>query len=498
VARHVAPHRWADAAAGRLSSAQVAKLEAHAAKCARCAEARDRVLAAREAFDDIRDQEAPQLGWDHIGARVYWVTSSERRAAGRNTDDRRFAPWLAFAGAGVLALVAVVVVGISAGWFTSTESAAPVAEGRAEDRAPAQPPAPAAVRDDSVDEEPAAQLRGVVTFAKGDVSVNGAPLSFDEPIGVGLRLSTGQGSVAVQFGAGTGFRLAEDSELLVRSFDERNIELVLDGEIALDIARRANDQRLAVLAGERTVTVRGTAFRVTHRKGALDVTCSRGHVVVSDRDGQLDVKAGESLHLDFGDQVLKANARHLRAREIEALDKELTVPMLPAWTDTDALFATSAALDLAAPADAAVKVDGIEYGTGAFALRVMSGRHHVETRGQPGEWVDLGAGERQVALRAPPPASSSKLRRRQVARALEKRAEKIRQLCLRREETQGILNGSYVVLDIGVERDGSLGHLNIDEHNISSESAACVRDEVDHRLNLSAGPQATVRYRLAY
>ena len=92
MSRHVPPYRWADAASGKLSTAQVAKLEEHASGCPRCSQARDRVMAARGAFEDIREQDAPRMHWDHIGARIYWVTSSEQRAADREDSGRRFAP----------------------------------------------------------------------------------------------------------------------------------------------------------------------------------------------------------------------------------------------------------------------------------------------------------------------------------------------------------------------------------------------------------------------
>jgi len=492
--RHIAPHRWADAASGRLDAAQVAKLEEHAAHCPRCAAARQRVLAAREAFDDIREQDAPQLHWDHIGARIYWVTSSEQRAAGREEAGRRFAPWVAFAGAGAVAVAAVVAIGLSSGWFGGDSPGAP----QVADQEVAQPaPAPAeAVHpiDVAPADEPAAQLRGVVTFAQGDVSVNGAPLTFDEPVGVGERIATGEGRVAVQFGSGSGFSLAEKSTLVLRSFDERTIELVVDGGVSVEVARRASDQRFAVIAGDRTVTVRGTAFRVEHRDGGLEVACGHGHVVLSDDAGELDLLAGDMVQLSAADAVLKARARHLRAKEIETLERIVATPMLPAWTDAETLYATSGTLQLAAPADRVVEVDGIERGQGAFLLRVMSGRHHVDADGRAGEWLEIGAGGREEVLRAAP-AAGAKTRRAQVAKALGK-SDSIRR-CLRPLEKQGLLDGSFIVLDLGVNRDGRLGHLNIVTSNMPLDVARCVRNRVDN-VALPTGPQATVRYRLEY
>ena len=79
--RHVAPHRFADALAGRLNPAEVAAIQRHVESCPSCLSARERIEHAVDAFADIREAEAPNLHWDHIGARIYWVTSSERRGS---------------------------------------------------------------------------------------------------------------------------------------------------------------------------------------------------------------------------------------------------------------------------------------------------------------------------------------------------------------------------------------------------------------------------------
>ncbi len=493
MARHVRPHRWADAVSGKLNAVQVAKLERHAAACPRCAEQRDRVLAARDAFDELREQEAPRMHWDHIGARIYWVTSSERRAAER-TPSRRLLPWLVAAGATATAAVALLVVGLTAGWWTSDDADAPLAKAAAAHEAAPAPVEVASPIEVAAADEPAARLQGVVTLAKGEVTINGAPLVFDGPVSDGERIETGAGMVAVQFGDRSGFVLGERSSLFLRRFDERGVELVVEGVVTLDIATRAANQHLSVVAGKRSVTVRGTVFRVDHRKGELEVACSRGHVVLADAAGEVDVTAGESLHVGAGVSVLAARARRLRVREIEGLREVASAHMLPAWTDADALYATSGTLRLAAGPDDRVSVDGVERGTGTFLLRVMSGRHHVEKNGQAGRWVDLAAGTQQEGLDEPKPSAPA-VRRTQVAQALQK-SERIVG-CLRPLEKQGLLDGSFIELDLGINRDGSLGHLNIVESNMPLDVARCVRNRVD-TVKFPAGPQATVRYRMEY
>src|SRR4051812_13292715 len=95
MSRHVRPERWADAFAGKLDERVLADMESHADGCARCASARDRVQRASASFPSLRAEQAPDLPWDTIRARVHWSVSSERRAKQRKASR---APWL-FAGA---------------------------------------------------------------------------------------------------------------------------------------------------------------------------------------------------------------------------------------------------------------------------------------------------------------------------------------------------------------------------------------------------------------
>ncbi|HEY5920307.1 MAG TPA: zf-HC2 domain-containing protein, partial [Kofleriaceae bacterium] len=61
--RHVAPHRWADAFAGKLSETELAAMERHADGCNACAKARKRVQRASQSFPVLKAQSAPELGW---------------------------------------------------------------------------------------------------------------------------------------------------------------------------------------------------------------------------------------------------------------------------------------------------------------------------------------------------------------------------------------------------------------------------------------------------
>src|SRR5688572_21724368 len=108
--RHVAPERWGDLAAGRLSDAETLRLMVHAAQCPRCQRARERGRSAHAAMTAIARTPAPERGWDHVRARVSWAVSSERRAQQRR-PSRRWLPLsvgaVALAGAAAAAVLAV-------------------------------------------------------------------------------------------------------------------------------------------------------------------------------------------------------------------------------------------------------------------------------------------------------------------------------------------------------------------------------------------------------
>lgn len=490
---HVAPHRWADLDAGKLGPAERESMERHAGACESCAAQRERVLSARGVFEEIREAEPSDLGWDHIGARVYWVTSSERRAAergrGRRPSWRRV--WVAAAAACGLAIGGLATARYLAGH--SDVGAA---------RATAHEPVRSDVEPVRSDVEPAPQPKptagpivGVVTLVQGEVQSGDGDIDFDQPLRAGDVLVTGDGRVAVQFGHDSGFELGARSVLTVRSLDSRAIELGVEGVIDVDIEHRPDDQIFAVVAGWRRVEVRGTAFRVSHRNQRLDVSCLRGRVEVTDGDERLGVDAGQRLVLAMN-KLAARRAADMPRDEAEQLDRSLSVPMLPVWTAPDALFSTSSTLDLRAEPGAAIEVDGVRVGDGDFRLRVMSGRHQVADT-----WVDLAAGTLQqtvVAARKPDTATRTadrRARRKQLQRALS-RTNRVAQ-CLRPLEKLDLVEGSFVELDIGINEDGSQGHLNILKSNVPPEVQRCLRAVVD-RISFPPGPKAELRYKLSF
>jgi hypothetical protein len=484
--RHVAPHHWADLLAGRVPEAQARDMEDHAERCRRCAAARDRVTSASGSFPALRAVEAPELEWHEVWARVYWQSSSERRSGQRPAVKRRRWPLVA-------APAALAAAGLLT-WHLSGpgDTAGPAA--RAEN--PASPPELAVAAAAPVASEP---LRGLVTFLQGEVFLADGPLPFDAAITAGTRLRTGAGRLTVQFGDGTGFTLGPDSSVELRAFDRAAVELVVEGALSLEVSQREPGQRFSVRAGHREVLVRGTAFRVDHRAGALEVACSHGRVVVADGDTRRPVDAGYRLRVEPGAELLAAVLEELAEARRHVLQGSPTMPLLVAWTEPETLDATSAMLEVRSAGSGPVTVDGIEVASGSFRMRVMSGRHRVEPAGATGRgtWVEARPGVvGQAALEAPPPPARDHgvpARRARLRKALSD-SSAVRG-CLTPLEKQGLVEGSYLVLELGVEADGTLSHLNVGATNMPRSVASCLRD-VANGVEFAAGAAADFEYRL--
>jgi len=525
MSRHVAPHRMADAAAGRTSEREAARIKQHVDRCSRCSASAERLARARGAMNEIAAAQAPDLAWDRIGVRLYWENSSARHAALRKPEHsvwrRRFA--FAVVGGALLAAGGLVAMTMLGGDRPEAPRAVAAPTGAAAPSPGEQAPVPAA-------------MRGVVTFASGRASIDGAPVDtatlFERPIGAGTRLDSASGGrLVVQFGHQSGFALGPGSSLVVRRFDDAGVELdVLHGTLDVEVSKRRPGQTFAVIAGRHRVSVRGTAFRVDHRNGELEVACAHGRVVVTDGASEVALDAGEMIHLLREVMLARAARQQIDPERLAELESSLDGPLLPAWTEPRALFDTSSIVDVAASPGQEVRLDGVDVGEGAFVLRVMSGRHKLQVADATGDfaagtWVEAGPGERRAARArrdgvvrlgavrdiadpapgeltdAGPRASSEdtraarKVRHDQLATALQDSGP-ARQ-CLEPLQKRDLVAGSFIVFDVGINADGSQGHLNIAESNVPAEVERCLRRAVD-AVELPRGPTATVRYKLAF
>ncbi|HEY1557227.1 MAG TPA: FecR family protein [Kofleriaceae bacterium] len=478
--KHVAPHRWADAWTGELPDGEVAAMERHAASCARCAKARDRITrASSQTFPALRAQSSPDIAWDAVRARVHWSLSSTRRAKPKVRP--RFVAWLAGA---------AVVAGGAAVWLHSSarhDEPVPVAA-----RAPVPHVAPRPVV-------------GLVSRLAGDVLFDGLALdarhAFERRIAAGAVLATGEGRVDVQFGDASALSLGAASKLEVRRFDAEQIELAVDGTVDIEVAPRAAGQRFVVIAGGETVEVRGTQFRVVRDAAGVHVACRHGQVAVRDGSGELEVAAARAAFVHTGAAAADVHAEQMSGDDLAQLAAATPVT-IPAWRDVDAAASGSTALEIGAVARRAVRVDGVELGEAPLHVRVLPGRHTVEAADHDGHyrragWVDTAADKparldvRGEPVAAPATPSAAERQRQLHAGIAAHRTQLAR--CTRAMTKAGV-TGLAVDLELGVTATGDVDHLNVDS-DLPAATRSCIED-VLHDVRFGPGSAAEWREKL--
>lgn len=495
---HLPATRLAALAAGSLNDTRRAKAEAHVEACAQCRAALTRIEAGRVGMAAIKDSEAPELGWESIAARIYWSTSSEQRARSRRAARAWRRPAFTVAALASLAALSLWRFGESEGADDSQVSAA----------SPELTPVAASPAISEV----ATRLAGMITFAQGDVRVDDKALHFDDRVATGTRLQAGEGGLVVQFGDKSAFHLSANSSLELRRFDSERIELVLVGSVDVDLTERPPGQEFVVIAGGNQVVVRGTAFRVAYQDQALDVSCTRGKVVVTNGVTMVPVPAGQALRV-WKDAWREASlrARPIDPEALQALDDAMYMPMLPAWSERKLLVDATTILEVSASEQQRVAVDGIAVAEGSFYLRTMRGRHQVALVDDEGElheaeWVDGSAGVRaslNLVARSEPSAEKprrtsardAQIRSGQMLLALDKSKRTTR--CLSSLAKQGLMAGSFAEFEIGVTADGIQEYLNLADSNLSSVVVKCLRRAIDVET-LPRGPATAFSFRLDF
>jgi hypothetical protein len=477
--KHVAPHVWADAFAGKLAEGEVAELDRHADGCTRCRTARDRVQRASSSFPVLRAQQAPELGWDSIRARVHWSVSTERHEKVHRVPHVR-----AWIGAGVLAVGAASVVVALHVQHTHT------------------PAAPIAARSTVAAPKPAALAASVSRLA-GDVLVDGVVPDhpFAHALAAGTVIATGRsGRIDAQFGEASAFALGPRSQLELRRFDAEVIELAVDGTVDVVVSARGKNQRFLVDAGDRVIEVRGTRFAVQHGTTGTTVACQHGLVAVRDANDashELEVGAARKASLPAGHAIGDVHAVPLSADELAELAR--TTPWAtPGWTPD--LAARTAPLEIVGPSARMLRVDGVELGAAPFAVRVAPGRHTVEAADATGRfkragWVDVGAEPARFAANIvddAPPADGARARGTQLHAGVDH--ARLAQ-CTRAIAKQG-LTGAYVQIEIAVDAAGAVSFLNVLDTDLPESTATCVRDAFA-AVPFGHGPAATWRERIA-
>lgn len=490
--RHVKPHKWADAMQGKVDARTRVAMDAHADDCADCGKARERVTSALRlsgTFDAIRKDSSPELGWDSIRAKVHWEISKELRESQRRPKPLalRVRPyrWIA-AGVGGVALAAAGVTAVL--MMSSSSGSDPVA----------------AVRPEPARDAPAApaSLVGSVSRFSGDVMMDGIRRStadaFDHTVGPGATLATADGRVDIQFGEASALSLAPRSTLSLRKFDANEIELVVDGTVDIEVAPRANGQRFLVIAGDQTVEVRGTQFRVTHDAHGTHVACRHGLVAVRDSSTTKDLEVA-------GEHAVDIPAGHPAAREaVKALSPDEAASLVAATPVATPAQVATVPLDLLSASPRAVRVDGVELGSAPMRVRVTPGRHLVEVADAPGrfrrlQWITADAAaplsvkvDVPVEGIAPPRPTGTSERRPQFLAGID-HARLNR--CVRAIVKDGITD-LFVQIEIGVAATGDVTFLNVvDSGDLDAATSACVR-EVLADVRFAPGQAATWRERI--
>ncbi len=230
-----------------------------------------------------------------------------------------------------------------------------------------------------------------------------------------------------------------------------------------------------MIAGERTVEVRGTQFRVHHDNAGTAIACSHGAVAVRDRGGNVEVGAARHLDVPRDHAVASEAAAPLSADDAAAL-LDATPLTLPLW-DPETLAHSSAPLEIATAGRREVRVDGFELGLAPMRVRVLPGRHTVEAADGNGRfrrvgWIDVTTARpaRLEVSAEPPPTNSVNERHRQFVSRVDRRRFA---MCNRKPTKQGV-GGGAVTIEIGVDDRGNKNYVNVLDNDVGEFAANCV------------------------
>ncbi len=437
----------------------------------------------------------PSLAWESVRARIHWERSTAERSGVLARPDVGRAPrrWLPV----VLGATAVAAAGTLIVWRVGGRDAAPAV-------------APAVA-------ERATPVQGLVTLLRGDAQVDGLRGfdAFAHDVVAGSTLRTSDGDLAVQFGDGSAFEVGPHSELAVARFDDGGIELDVTGTVDVVVAPRRPGQRFVVHAGGRTVEVRGTQFRISRTGDVLDVRCSHGVVAVGDPGGEVVLERGQAVALVASAPTSGVAPRALSSDE-QAQLVATTPHVLPAWRAPAVLRELSAPLRVASPTGgevAAVRIDGHDYDAegGELTVRVLSGRHLVETQPadgaawRAGQWVEVGAvATALVAAADARPAMPPDARLADVDAAIRPNlrprrttlanAEASLAVCTRPLRKQGTLD-TFAEVAITVDERGQVVAVDVVDTDLPDSAARCLETRIA-AVDFGVGAAGTWRQRL--
>jgi hypothetical protein len=310
----------------------------------------------------------------------------------------------------------------------------------------------------------------------------------------GSRLVTGEGSVHVQFGERSAFFLEPRSVLEVVRFDERGVELRLEGGIGVELEKRAPGQAFTVVAAGRRVEVRGTVFRVRGGNAGLDVAVTRGRVVVVDGGSEVDVPAGAALSLPLAAALAGHSARPMGDAQTRAAAEQLKVVTVAGYRGVAGAERPAVGrLALRTTRGRAVAVDGVTLGQGdggvAF-VRVAPGRHQVASGGR-GQWVEVELGAvAEVTL--PAPAGPVSERAAQVEAELVRHRPRF-EVCATRARSQDFAYHAELVVELEIDADGSLRSVVPVKGLADPATEECLLEVIRGQFVFPKGSRDTVR-----
>jgi hypothetical protein len=171
----------------------------------------------------------------------------------------------------------------------------------------------------------------------------------------------------------------------------------------------------------------------------------------------------------------------------DALAESMRVPMVPGWTNAEALRSASGMVSIAAAPESRVKVDGVEVGRGAVQLRAAPGRHLVEV-GALAKWIEVEAGAAVVTLLD----KTRSERPGQVDAQLRTHRADVGHCAEAEHKAAPGFTGS-VEVEVGVNADGSVNFVAPVRASVSPDADACILNLIRDRFTFPGGTQATVR-----
>lgn len=343
-----------------LSGAARGDFKSHLATCARCAETVRLSLGSRRLLAEVEPFQPSELEWRRID-RTVGDALARRGAAPRR-------PWLAFATvAAAAAAAALAVVAL-----------------RGPDRGARE------------------RARALVVAAGGEVFVTGAagtsPLAALHRVEPGERVVTRAGEVLLQTGPGTGLRVQALSEVAFDRLGPDAVAVRLErgaivaevrpgaaGGASRRVAESGRAEAFAVHAGDLTVSVRGTAFRVARAPTAVDLEVARGTVSVERGGEEVLLAAPQRMTVPDGLPLSEA----ARSAGVSA-EMESALPLGLAEADLDAVArGRKAAAVTSEPSGAAVHVDGTFRGLTPLSTLEEPGPHRVRVAAVDAEPAEM-------------------------------------------------------------------------------------------------------------